>query len=155
MTSQYKAWFSEKIPDECVSWTSWIDSSPCLLNPATGAGFRYRKRCCGNQSNDFDQCNDEQDIVECLPRECINVQCKCNLHIGVKNGVCSGQDFQKYTLTLYNKAHITFTQINNLDGNNLGTLNNTECGCVQEDCSSECTGYTLLYLIEIYYFIQK
>ena len=61
----------------------------------------------------------------------------------------------KNTSTLYDKAHITFTQINNLDGDNLGTLNNTDCGCVEEDCSSECTGYTLLNLIKIYYFIQK
>ena len=66
-----------------------------MLNPATGSGFRNRRRCCGNFDNDIDACNDDQDVVECTPRECTNFQCDCNRKIGdsfgVKTGVCSSK----------------------------------------------------------------
>ena len=63
----------------------------------TGKGFRYRTRCCRNTENasgDSATCNDDQEVIECTPRECINVQCNCDGYgfsesFGLKNGICS------------------------------------------------------------------
>ena len=44
-----------------------------------------------SQTGDINICNDEQNVVECSPRTCINVKCNCNFAIGVKNGQCSGE----------------------------------------------------------------
>ena len=68
-----------------------------MLNPITDKGFRTRRRCCGDSDNDVETCNDDQDVIECTPRKCINLQCDCNKQFGesfgVKSGVCSSKSF--------------------------------------------------------------
>ena len=88
----------DPITEACASWTSWIDPTPCVLNPTTGSGFRNRRRCCDEfiiiSENNIDTCNDELDAIECTPRECINVECDCNVQsntFGFRNGVCSSK----------------------------------------------------------------
>ena len=134
---------SDPITEACASWTSWIDTTPCMLNPDTGSGFRTRKRCCGDSDNEIDLCNDDQDVIECTPRECINYQCDCNVQsetFGLKNGVCSGKA-PLFIPSLSRKLLNLKFRISQMisDGDNLGELNDTDCGCVAEDCSSECT----------------
>ena len=82
----------------CI-WTSWVDSSRCHFDQNAGNGFRNRTRCCStqNDSDNLDTCNDDQDFMECSPRECTDVQCNCNLSsesFGLKNGNCSGKTFE-------------------------------------------------------------
>ena len=85
----------------CISWTSWIDASSCQIDPVTGNGLRYRRRCCNaNDFNNLDTCNDgqtaEHDVVDCTPRECINIQCNCNLEsqsFGLRIGNCSSKTY--------------------------------------------------------------
>ena len=80
----------------CI-WTSWVDASQCHFDQNVGNGFRFRTRCCTTQngSDNLDPCNDEKDVMECTPRECIDHQCNCNLSgesFGLKNGNCSGKN---------------------------------------------------------------
>ena len=61
-----------------------------MRNPATGSGFRNRRRCCDDSENDIDTCIDELDVIECTPRECINVECDRDFQsdtFGLRNGV--------------------------------------------------------------------
>jgi len=69
----------------------------------TENGSRNRRRCCNeNDSNTLDTCNDDQpvvdhDVVDCTPRECMNIQCDCNLEsasFGLKIGNCSSKTYQ-------------------------------------------------------------
>ena len=82
----------------CI-WTSWVDASRCHFDQNVGNGFRLRTRCCATQngSDNLDSCNDERDVMECSPRECIDLQCNCNLSsesFGLKNGICSGKNLK-------------------------------------------------------------
>ena len=88
----------------CISWTSWIDASSCQLDPLTRNGTRHRRRCCNqNHFNNLDTCNDDQavvdhDVVDCTPRECINIKCHCNLEselFGLRVGNCSSKTYQR------------------------------------------------------------
>ena len=82
---------SDPFAEVCASWTSWINSTPCNPNPSTGSGFRNRRRCC----DDSETCRSgELDAIECTPRECINIECDCNVQsdtFGFRNGVCSSK----------------------------------------------------------------
>ena len=86
---------NESSTSSCI-WTSWVDVSRCNFDQNVGNGFRNRTRCCStqNDSDNLDTCNDDQDVMECSPRECTDVQCNCNLSsesFGLKNGNCSGK----------------------------------------------------------------
>ena len=130
---------SDPFAEVCASWTSWINSTPCNPNPSTGSGFRNRRRCCDDSENDIDTSNDELDVIECTPRECINVECDCNfgsVTFGLKNGVCSSKA-PLFIPSFF--SEITEFQHTISGGDNMGELDDTDCGCVAEYCSSECT----------------
>ena len=78
-----------------------MDSSSCFSDPVTGNGHRYRKRCCGSTANnatiDLHTCDEDHDVVDCTPKECINIQCNCEWgteSFGVKKGICSSKIFK-------------------------------------------------------------
>ena len=103
LTSPTSTTISPPSPNEsstsfCI-WTSWVDASRCHFDQKVGNGFRNRSRCFStqNDSDNLDTCNDDQDVMECSPRECTDVQCNCNLSsesFGLKNGTCSGKTFE-------------------------------------------------------------
>ena len=153
--------------ESCLLWTTWIDSSSCQFDPVTGNGFRYRTRCCKNENslNNLDTCNDDQDVMECSPKECENIQCNCDLKsqsFGFKNGNCSSKTLKEICNVIvrlsindrWSQVQPVQPIIRHLVGENLGAIVNPECGCVEEDCKSECTGNCVLYSCNYHYIIK-
>ena len=115
----------------CPLWTEWTDSNACQAD-----GTRVRIRDCIKDENESDECPGEgSEIIECTPKECIIVECDCDVdsfNFGTKEGVCSSK-FQR----LYNDRFTDFF----LAGANLGTLDPTDCGCEVLKCANECVGW--------------